>query len=108
VLIINKGSIVADSSVEDLLQKGKSQTKLVLHVGRDFEKAYQLIEAFPKIVRSEMHSDGSEHVISVESRDDIRQELLKQLVNQNVDLHEFRSERLDLENIFLKLVTAEK
>ena len=45
---------------------------------------------------------------NIESQDDIRGELLKALVMKNVDVLEFKTEKTDLESIFLKLVTHEK
>ncbi len=108
VLIINKGAIIADSSVHDLTQKDKTRSKLLVTVGGKIEEALKSIRSVNGITRSDSVRDGDEHVITVESQSDVRHQLLKKLIDTNIDIREFRSEKIDLESIFLKLVTEEK
>ena len=108
VLIINKGSIVADGKTEELTQNSKSKNKLILTLGKEDPKAMQLIKAIGDVTRVEGTSHGSEYFITIESNKDIRHGLLKKLIESNTDLREFKSEKIDLESVFLSLVTEEK
>jgi ABC-2 type transport system ATP-binding protein len=108
VLIINKGVIVADSNVEALVSSDKTRTSLRLVIGSGADKALELVKRFSGVSRAEMTTHGAEHNITVESHDDIRHALLKDLIGQNVDVLEFKSEKVDLESVFLKLVTTEQ
>jgi ABC-2 type transport system ATP-binding protein len=105
VLIINKGKIVADSNVATLVAGDKKRNTLRLVIGENAERALERIRKFAGVTKAEKVADNS---IVVESAEDIRNRLLRELVEQHVDLLEFKSEKVDLESVFLKLVTEEK
>ncbi len=108
VLIINKGSIVADSNVHDLTSGDKTRSVVKLTVGGNGQKALSLIQGFAGVNSSELKSNDNESIITVESKSDIRQSLLKSLISQDIPVLEFSGEKVDLESVFLKLVTEEK
>ncbi len=108
VLIINKGSIVADSNVRELTSGDKTRNVVKFVVAGGSQKALSVIKEFNGIDKSDVKAEGSENIITIESKSDVRQPLLKELVTQGVDVLEFTSEKVDLESVFLKLVTEEK
>jgi len=108
VLIINKGSIVADGKPEELTKTNKSNNKLILTLGKEDPKAVQLIKNIGGVTRVDGLRHGEEYSITLESNKDIRHDLLKKLIDGNVDIREFKSEKIDLESVFLSLVTEEK
>ncbi|MDQ3098411.1 MAG: ABC transporter ATP-binding protein [bacterium] len=108
VLIINKGSIVADSNVRDLTATDKTRNVVKFVVGGNGQKALSLIQNFQGVSSSDLKTADGESILTVESVRDIRQPLLKDLIAQGVDVLEFTGEKVDLESVFLKLVTEEK
>lgn len=108
VLIINKGAIVADGNVDELTKTSKSKSKLILTLGSEDNNALQMMKQTPGITRVDGTRHGDEYMVTVEADKDIRHDLLKKLVEKSVDIREFRSEQIDLESVFLKLVTEEK
>jgi len=108
VIIINQGNIVADSNVQTLLSNDKTKNTYDFVIGSKVSDAENVIKSFPSIVAHSSQSKDKNYLLKVESRDDIRSELLKALIMKNVDVLEFKTETTDLESIFLKLVTQEK
>jgi ABC-2 type transport system ATP-binding protein len=107
VLIINQGKIVADGSVDDLISKERTQTNLRLVVGGDYKKALELVQNFSSVSKAEHIHQHGENILVVHSNEDIRKPLLREMINKDIDLLEFRHEAVDLESVFIKLVTHE-
>jgi ABC-2 type transport system ATP-binding protein len=108
VLIINKGTIVADGKVSELTHASKSKTKLSLVFGAEDSRSLNLIKETDGVTRVDGLMDAGEYIVTVEATKDIRHDLLTKLVEKAADLREFKSEKIDLESVFLKLVTEEK
>jgi ABC-2 type transport system ATP-binding protein len=108
VIIINKGDIVADSNVQELLSNNKIKNSYEFLIGSNPSEAEAIIKSFSSVTSHSVVAQDKRSLIKVAARDDIRSELLKSLVLKNVDLVEFKTEKTDLESIFLKLVTSEK
>lgn len=108
VLIINKGTIVADSNVADLTSSGKSHNIVRFTVDAHAQKAQSIAQSFNGVKSATLTANNSENIITVESGIDVRQSLLKELITQNIPVLEFTGEKVDLESVFLKLVTDEK
>ncbi|MDQ3239645.1 MAG: ABC transporter ATP-binding protein [bacterium] len=107
VLIINQGKIVADGTVDDLIAKQASHSNLRLTVGGDPEHAREIIKKFRGVDKIDLVNDKQHDSLVVHSDHDIRKSLLRELVNHDIELLEFRSEVVDLESVFIKLVTHE-
>jgi ABC-2 type transport system ATP-binding protein len=107
VLIINQGKIIADGSVDDLISKERTQTNLRLVIGGDYKKALELVQNFSNVSKAEHIHQHGENILVVHSNEDIRKPLLREMINKDIDLLEFRHEAVDLESVFIKLVTHE-
>jgi len=107
ILIINKGKIVAEDTPENLTKKLKGQTRCNLILKGDGEKVREILTKYS----DDMEISGSEELkinFSLKSEEDLRPKIIRELVEAGgVDIYEFSTERLTLEDIFLHLVTEE-
>lgn len=99
-IIINKGRIVAEDSIENLekLEKGTSVLKVKLRSPYDIKTNFQGKSGILKV--SGEHLDWD---IQFDGRDQVHDEILNQLVMSKAGIIEFSPKRLDLEDVFLKL-----
>lgn len=102
VIIISHGSLVSDSSVEELAHRG---TKMVIHAefagsidGTTIEKA--IPES--KVIRTQPTENGRVRFY-IESGTDIRPKLMALAKEQNVELWELMRETVSLEDVFREL-----
>lgn len=101
VIVINKGEIVADDKLENILQRteGHSATVIV-----EFERAVPepLLQSVPgvKEVRS---LDGFRYQVTAEGTTDLRPELFRFAADNNLSLIGLKQEETTLENIFRDL-----
>jgi len=109
VVIINEGKVVAQDTPDGLTQRLKGTERVILEVKADGQQMEPIFNQFPQITR--FHLEESKNGVQkyvVEANEDIRNELAKAVVQNNIDLFELHSESLSLEEIFLHLTTKEE
>ncbi len=109
VVIINQGRVVAEDTPENLTARLSGGERILLTVAGDEEKwrrAAQQIEGLNHIDIAAT-AEGLLN-IKVESARDIRRELARVTISQDMDLLELRKETFTLEDIFLHLITKEE
>ncbi len=109
VVIINEGKVVAQDTPDGLTQRLKGTERVTLEVNADGEKMETIFSQFPQITRFQLQEskNGLQKYV-VEANEDIRSELAKTIVQNNINLYELHSESLSLEEIFLHLTTKEE
>jgi len=112
VVIINKGKIVADSTVSDLKKSGGKQS--IIHVSVSGPQLTDVQKVFNKIsgIKNITETDGEGRALSIdlecESARDIRPDIYSAIKKKNWILLEFSQKTKSLENIFRELTSEEK
>ena len=113
VIIINKGSIIAQNTMEalaDLVERQSTnerggQIKVILKVRRPHPDFQRNIEDL-SYVRAVEHKDQNYGIYCSDEEESI-EKLAKEVLDHNVGLLEIRKEHLELEDIFVKLTQGE-
>lgn len=103
VIIINKGEIVAQDLIKNLGQASKSQSKLfikTLKPATDFKSALIGLNGVTSITPG---STASEWNLALDGGDELISEVASRVVKSGHGLLELKPERMDLEDVFLKL-----
>lgn len=106
VIIISGGKLVADSPTEELRQKyGSSSTVSVQFSGKSFDEVSLLLKGINgvKSVSKNSGDSGSSFdcaVLSVQEGTEIRPEIAKTLVQNNISVYEISLQKNSLEDIF--------
>lgn len=106
IIIINKGTIVADAPADSLTGEN-ADVPQILRLGCDSEKAENILKTVGGVKNWHMsvRDDGVE--VTVQGDGDIRSELSKAFVNADVPLYMLKSASHTLEDIFLKIISGE-
>jgi ABC-2 type transport system ATP-binding protein len=112
VIIINKGSIVAEDSPTNLLKShGKfSRTQVVARAkGDEIAALFSGIPGIHSVHASDVGANGGEATATVEANPDIdiRPTLARAVMEKGWDLLELRSLQVSLEDVFIDLITEE-
>lgn len=105
VVILNKGALVAQGPIEDLLAGGEGAVYIV-HLRGDVQAAQQQIQGLPWVTRIKTgeHAGETAWQVSVSDPQAAEAQLLKLLVNGSVQVTEFRRKQYELEDIFMQVV----
>lgn len=112
IVVINQGRLVAVDTPDNLRSRLKKTSVITIkiHESPESQNAKGIVESIEGVILvNEKESTDDVKVLTVESDPDkdLRYEIAKALINENVPLLEIFSEELSLEDIFLKLVTEE-
>lgn len=102
VVVINRGAIVADDSLERLLKNNGSTTVIVEFQG---SLSVETLRAVPGVVSVTDEGNGKFSIAAAEGID-IRPELFRFAADQNLSLLGLRQQENSLENIFSSLTVA--
>ncbi len=109
VIIINRGSIVADDSTENLQSAVKGDKDIIFRVsGTDFITLKSAVSGIGG-VKNVASIDGEEFtsaVLTVGHQSEVRPELFRLAVQNNWVIYEMKQEHLSLENVFRELTTG--
>jgi len=106
VIIINKGRIALEESLESLSQNLKSKENLYLKLRQYGESVIDKIESIENISKVNTSAPG-EYVIVPSNGVDVRDELAMMAVANNWGLLELRPLTHTLEEVFLKVISSE-
>jgi len=105
VVILNKGALVAEGPIEELLA-GSEGVVYIVHLSGQVEVARKQVLSQPWVsgIVDGQHNGDSAWQVSVSDPQAAEAQLLKLLVNGPVVVTEFRRKQYDLEDIFLQVV----
>jgi len=110
VIIIDRGKIVAVDTPQNLRSQIQGGARVFIEVEGPAPDVLAAVKAMPGVAEvrivSQEESKGSFH-IDVEGGKDIRRELARAIVQAGWGLLELQSEKMSLEDILIKLTTAE-
>jgi ABC-2 type transport system ATP-binding protein len=111
VIIIDKGKIVAVDTPQNLRSQIQGAARIFVEVDGPGADVLSAVKALPGVANAQLVSEeGSRSRLQIESETgrDIRVDVARTMVNKGWGLLELRSENLSLEDIFIKLTTAEE
>ena len=113
VLIINKGSVVAEDRPENLMEKLKGAKETVVTVIGPLKKIIKTLEQIQGVSRANLLSQSENSKacsIMIESQPDydVNAEIAKRIVTSGWDLLELKNSEIRLEDVFLQLTTSEE
>jgi ABC-2 type transport system ATP-binding protein len=111
VVIINKGVIAADGTVETLTNNVSGKSTLTVRVGDNKERAEKALSSVKDVVsvsyKNEIHPKEYEFEVTAKKDTDVRRDLSKRLAEENIPLLWLSTDELTLEDIFLKITLGE-
>jgi ABC-2 type transport system ATP-binding protein len=109
VVILNKGRLVAQGPIEELLA-GSEGVVYLIHLKGDVERASEQIKALPWVtgIKTGQHGEETTWQVSVTDAAAAENELLKLLVNSPLVVTEFRRKQYELEDIFMQVIEGGK
>ncbi len=105
VLIINRGRLVAEDSLEDLYRKEREKLVLSLRIDGDREAVLNLLKSL-KGVQAVERKDG-EFLVECAKGSDPRDEIVKTIVSSGMRLVEMKENLPTLEEIYIKRISQE-
>jgi ABC-2 type transport system ATP-binding protein len=106
IIVINKGKIVAQDSIDHLVSRMNQGVTYQMKVKQASEHG---LEAIRKIagVKSVQLQDSGISIEIVPSQDEIRDRIVESAVQEKMGVLEFTADKLSLEEVFLSLTTKE-
>ncbi len=111
VVIINKGKIVAQGSIDELsaqLQKGERLSIVLRRPAPDTGERLRAVRDVLHVAEETVGSGSARYLVDVDAGKDIREEMAKLAVTRDWGLLELRRESLSLEEVFRELTTREE
>jgi ABC-2 type transport system ATP-binding protein len=111
VIIIDHGKIVAVDTPKNLRSQLQGAERISIEVQGPFSEVVSKLKAMPGVV--DVHKVGDldgRHRLQIESelQKDVRSDLARTIIQNGWGLYELQSATMSLEDIFLKLTTAEE
>ncbi|MDP4118369.1 MAG: ATP-binding cassette domain-containing protein [Bacillota bacterium] len=111
VIIINKGKIVAEDTIEHITKKNGEESAFQLRVKSDekvassvLSRAHNLIEEFKAMSK---HEQGmTDFIVYTKDGVDTRGEIIKFLVENNLEIVMMKPVEMTLEEVFIKVVNG--
>ncbi|NLK70784.1 MAG: ATP-binding cassette domain-containing protein [Clostridiales bacterium] len=111
IVIINKGTIVANDTADNLSKKVSNDHRLTVRIEGDKKEILDIIKSIDKVkyARADMEREPGVYEYEIEAEDgvDIRRELNRCLAEKSLPILMMRSADLTLEDIFLKITMGE-
>ena len=111
VVIINKGKVVAEDTIEHITKKNGEESAFQLRVHTDektassvLSRAKDLIEEFKPMSRRE--SGATDFIVYTKGEQDTRAGILKHLVDNGIDVLMLRPVEMTLEEVFIKTINS--
>lgn len=110
VLVMNKGSIVADAPPAVLSKRLQETTRIRVVVGGPREEVARTLLTVEGVTDVAAEDDGAvcRYAISVYSDRDVRADIARVVVNSGWDLIQLHEEGLSLEDVFVKLISERR
>ena len=108
VVIISKGTIVAEDSIENLTHRQGRREKLLVTLARERDGMDALFERIPGVLEARRARGLKSWEIAVEGGQETRERLAEALVGTGCGLLEMKALSASLEDVFLELITEEQ
>lgn len=110
IVVINKGSIVADDTAENLARTLSGDSRILMRIEGAHSEVKTLLEKIPGMeevrVLREVEKSVWEYELNPNAGSDIRREVFKRLSERRFPILMMKGSELSLEEIFLRLTTG--
>lgn len=105
VVILNKGQLVAEGPIEELLA-GSEGVIFIIHLRGEVDTALEKVKTLSWVngIKTSQHDEESIWQVSVSDPEAAETQLLKLLVNDPVVVTEFRRKQYQLEDVFMQVI----
>lgn len=107
IVIINKGKIVAQDTLDNLSNLKSGGRRVHLRVRRGSDQVGGWLKALPGVVGAQAGNSLQDWQVDTQENDEVIETIAKEAINRGVGLLEISSVKADLEEIFLKLTYGE-
>ena len=109
IIIINKGKIVAEDTLEGLSDKMQGSKSLEVKTQKSDEGFIKSLQSLNGVINVNHLSNGNGNTfqITFDGKEDTQVEILSQVVSKNVGLLEAKVNSINLEDIFIKLTDTQ-
>jgi len=111
IVIINKGTLVADGTADELANNMTNDHKMIAQIEGPREEVYKAVRTLPDVVSVLADMQRGENIydyeIETKPGTDIRKALNKLIREKEWDLLMLQPNMLTLEDVFLKIITGE-
>lgn len=112
IVVINKGSIVANGNADTLARNLSADHKLIMHIEGSSDEIKKLISSISDVERvfvgRQIDDKVWEYHIEAKEGADVRRDIFKKLAARSYPILLMRSSELSLEEVFLKLTTGDE
>lgn len=106
IIIINKGIIVAEDTLEGISKRTTQSSKVIVRVTTSSEDLLTALRNIPGVTR--VNKDGSFIFIETPNADAVSQQIASVVISKEAGLLEIRTESANLEEVFIKLTSKEE
>lgn len=105
VVILNKGELVAQGPIEELLA-GSEGVIYIIHLRGEVDAALEKVKSLSWVsgIKTSQHDEETIWQVSVTDPEAAETQLLKLLVNDPVVVTEFRRKQYELEDVFMQVI----
>jgi len=106
VIIINDGVVVASDSTANLRSKIPQMEQIYIEVRGITQELHSKLEKLPGVVSVKEETEPDtivKYTLEVDNKTDIRSEIAKTVLNENIELLQLKNLSLSLEDIFIKV-----
>lgn len=107
IIIINRGHIVAEDTLEGLGRRMLGGKRVYLKLRRSSPALKQSMEKLAGVTAVRVQNDPNTLEVDLEDSDELVEKLASHIVNQGAGLLEMRAVSVNLEDIFIKLTSTE-
>lgn len=105
IIIINRGEIIAEDSLDGLSKRMGGRRRLTIRLRRSQDQIQQSLESFPGVMS--VAREGSDIFVETDGAEDTSEKIASHVVERGGGLLELRSEGMNLEDIFIQLTSTE-
>ena len=107
VLVINRGRLIADSPVKDLLKQAEGMRAVYVEVeGNQVESALSNLEGVTSVERQEPVEGRKRYIVSIGGDEDVRPEIFRLAKQRDWTLWDLHEEVAHLEEVFHRLTAS--
>lgn len=112
VIIINRGKIIAVDSTDNLTDKARTSSKVILQADGPSDEVRQRLLSVPGVLGVETTEQVRDNIfryqVDSEKDQDVRTQLAQTITSHDWGLLELRAVEMSLEDVFVQLVTNEE
>jgi ABC-2 type transport system ATP-binding protein len=109
VIIINKGSVVAQGSIDTLVEQFFPTSRVQVQIGGPSAAVREGLESIPGVLTvAEGSGDGGGYLVESEPGRDVRAEIFRLAAARTWELRELRRVGTTLEEVFMRIVAGEE